>query len=192
MRLQKKLQSGEETTVKDFNGINFAHVHPPKLRTWQEYLKLELENSLATWLMKPSSRERIENECRGGRGSNIVALFRDCMDLLKSSDAENLTLIGKLVSPRETSAGRPLLLKSLIYRLLRLPAYKVRHHSFVAMNIRITEALELVRALVEVYTQNMGVFENQEVFMTAVIDLFAHLEEKSRTASGGPLGVSFV
>ncbi|CDJ32979.1 uncharacterized protein EMH_0049690 [Eimeria mitis] len=189
-QLKKKLQAGEKTTMKDFNGINFSLVHPPTPKTWQEYLRLELEDSLVAWLMRPGSRERIQHECRGGRGSNIAALFRDSLDLLKSSDTENLALIGKVVSPKETSVGRPLRLKSFIYKLLRLPSYKTQHHSFVAINLRIREALELVRVLVEVYTQNKGVFENQEVFMTAVIDLFEHFEEKSRTTSGGPLGAS--
>lgn len=177
--------------MKDFNGINFARVHPPKPRTWQEYLKLELEDSMITWLMKPGSRERIEHECRGGRGSNIVALFRDSLDLLRSSDTENLTLIGKVVSPKETSVGRPSGLKSFVNKLLRLPPYKARHHSFLAINVRIPEAIELVRTLVGIYTQNKGMFDNQEVFMTAVVDLFAHFEEKNRMTSGGPLGVSY-
>ncbi|CDI87492.1 hypothetical protein, conserved [Eimeria praecox] len=189
-QLKKKLQAGETTTVKDFSGINFAHVNPPKPKTWQEYLKVELQDSLVNWLMKPGSTERIEHECRGGRGSNIVALVRDSLDLLKNSDTENLTLIGKLVSPRDTSVGRPLRLNSLLRKLLRFPPYKAQHHSFVAISVRIPEALELVRALVDVYTQNKGVFENQEVFVEAVIDLFAHFEEKNRMAAGGPLGAS--
>ncbi|CDJ50105.1 hypothetical protein, conserved [Eimeria brunetti] len=188
-RLKKKLQAGESASMTDYSGINFAHVHPPKPKTWQEYLKLELESSLTNWLMQPSSRDRIEHECRGGRGSNIVAVFRDSLDLLRSSDAENLTLIGKVVSPSETSVGKPLRLKSLFNKLLRLPTYKTQHHSFVAINVQIPEALKLVRTLVEVFTQNQGVFENQEVFMTAVVDLFAHFEAKNTVTSGGPLGV---
>ncbi|CDJ64390.1 hypothetical protein, conserved [Eimeria necatrix] len=188
-KLKEKLTAGEKTTVKDFEGINFAHVEQPKPTTWQKYLKLELLDSMHEWLRQPETTERIKNECNGGKGSNIVALFRDSMDLLKSSEAENLTLIGKVVSPRETSVGKPWGFKSVLQKLLRLPPYKTQHHSFVAVDVKIPETLEIVRVLVNVYTQNKGNFANQEVFFRAVTDLFEHYEQKNRLSSGGPLGV---
>ena len=139
--------------------------------------------------MHPESTERIHNECKGGRKSNVLALFKDSMDLLTSSENENLTLIGKITSPRETSVGKPGLLKRFWTKVLRLPPYKSQHYSFVAVKVDIPEAIKAIRTMVAVYTQNKGVFENQQVFVNAAIDLFAHYEQKSRLPSRGLLGV---
>lgn len=187
---QDKFQAGETTQPKDYHGINFAQVKPPKASTWQEYLKLELSDSLTRWLTYPENKERHATECKGGRPSNIIALARDSMDLLTSSETGNLTLIGKVVSPKDTSIGKPGLLKSFAAKFLRLPPYKSQHHSFVAVKVDIPEAMEALRTLIKVYTDNKSLFGNQEVFMNATTDLFAHYEKKYRSLSRGLLGVS--
>lgn len=188
---QEKLQAGERTTSKDFNNINFAHVEPPKTSTWQDIVKLALLDQIGSWLVHPESTERLHKECRGGGPSNILSLFRDSLEFLNSSDSENLTLIGKVVSPKETSMGRPKFLKQALAKLLRLPPYKAEHHLFLAVTLDIQEAMAAIRLLTNVYTQNEAIFENQEVFVNAVLELFAHYEQHYRLPSRGSLGVRY-
>ncbi|KAL8429362.1 hypothetical protein Efla_001200 [Eimeria flavescens] len=188
-RLKEKLQAGETVTTKDYRGINFALVEAPKARTWQEYLKMETLDHLSSWLQYPENRERLQYECSGGMPSNLFAVVRDSMELLSSAEAENLILIGKVVSPKETSLGEPKLFKRVLSKVLRLPPFKAQHHSFVGVKIDIPEAIKAIRALVSIYTQHKVLFDNQHVFVNAVLDLFAHYERKYDSPSRKLLGV---
>ncbi|KAL8275553.1 hypothetical protein Esti_000504 [Eimeria stiedai] len=188
-RLKEKLQSGASLTKKDYRGINFAHVEVPKVNTWQDYVKAEVSDHLAQWMLHPENDERLQYECSGGTPSNILAAVKDSMELLSSAEAESLTLIGKVVSPKETSLGKTGFFKRVLKKMLRLPPYKAQHQSFVAVKIDILEALKAIRTLTDIYMQHKDDFENQHVFVNAALDLFAHYEKKYSSPSRELLGV---
>ncbi|OEH75875.1 hypothetical protein cyc_02987 [Cyclospora cayetanensis] len=186
--LKERLQPSASTTV-DITENNPVHITPPNPGTWQEVLKLVVLDRIAEWIEYPESQEQIRRECTGGKKSNIVALMRDSFELLKTSESENLTLTGKVPNPSDTSIGKPNVFKHLLAKVLRLPPYKSQHHLFTAVNVKIPDALKAVRILLDVYLQHKGVFQNEQVFIHAVIDLFAHYEQKCRLPSRGLLGV---
>ncbi|KAL8452265.1 hypothetical protein Emed_001426 [Eimeria media] len=188
-KLKQKLQSGANLTAKDYRGINFAHVKVPQVNTWQDYVKAEVLDNLVQWMLYPDNEERLHYECSGGAPSNIFAIVKDSMELLSSAEAEGLTLIGKVVSPKETSLGKTGFFKGILKKMLRLPPYKAQHQSFVAVKIDVPEALKAVRTLTSIYMQHKDEFENQLVFVQAVLDLFAHYEKKYTSPSRELLGV---
>ncbi|KAL8455922.1 hypothetical protein Emag_000296 [Eimeria magna] len=188
-RLKQKLQSGANLTTKDYRGINFAHVRVPKVNTWQDYVKAEVLDHLAQWMLYPENEERLQYECSGGTPSNIFAMVKDSMELLGSAEAESLTLIGKVVSPKETSLGKTGFFKGILKKMLRLPPYKAQHQSFVAVKIDVPEALKALRTLTNIYMQHKDDFANQHVFVNAALDLFAHYEKKYSSPSRDLLGV---
>ncbi|KAL8436391.1 hypothetical protein ACSSS7_001791 [Eimeria intestinalis] len=188
-RLKQKLQAGANLTTRDYRGINFAHVEVPKVNTWQDYVKAEVLDHLAQWMLYPENEERSHYECSGGKPSNIFAMVRDSMELLSSAEAESLTLIGKVVSPKETSLGKTGFFKRVLKKMLRLPPYKAQHHSFVAVKIDIPEALKAIRTLTAIYMQHKDIFENQHVFVNAALDLFALYEKQYSSPSRELLGV---
>ncbi|XP_026193458.1 uncharacterized protein LOC34619752 [Cyclospora cayetanensis] len=187
--LKERLQPSASTTV-DITENNPVHITPPNPGTWQEVLKLVVLDRIAEWIEYPESQEQIRRECTGGKKSNIVALMRDSFELLKTSESENLTLTGKVPNPSDTSIGKPNVFKHLLAKVLRLPPYKSQHHLFTAVNVKIPDALKAVRILLDVYLQHKGVFQNEQVFIHAVIDLFAHYEQKCRLPSRGLLGAN--